>query len=184
MKHYTAYLLSFIAIIFVGFVDGSPDELDKGWGVLAIDKKVSDLKLYLQKGDSAKMKSNEREVLGIDYTSVWTVKLSKANMTDFFGLKVTSIEVYCGGGELSTADERVQTFVVYTEKPKDSATSEAFRLKVWDKYGEPSSRMFSPDYTEVVYDSWFSDSNRLLDLVYGTDVATGDKFDYYEASFR
>lgn len=176
----------FLAFSFLSLTvfEGSPDELDNGLSVLSIDKKLSDVKSFLVKGDTSKMISDEKNMVGVYYSSAWTVNLSKAKMKDYFGLPVKSIEVYFEHGEEESSDEHIQTFIVIIERPKDSVASEAFRLKVWDKYGVPLARMFSPDYTELVYDTWFNDNNRVLDLIYGIDVATGAKMTYYMAEYR
>lgn len=178
---------SLVILLAFSFTDGTPADLDSGIGILKVDKKIGELKSYLVKTDEAQLKSRDKSGLGDWITSAWTVNLKKAKLTDYFGLKITSIEVYFDGdkdAEGAASNEQVNSFVIYTERPAGETASEDFRLKAWAKYGEPQSRMFSPDYSKCVYDSWFNDNDRMLDLVYGINIETGDTLGYYEASYR
>lgn len=149
--------------------------IDKGAGVLCIDKKISQLKPYLVKTD----KPTEG-----DYpSSIWELDLKKAKMETYMGQKVQRVEVGMNlGGEGEGSEEDVYYFHIYVDKPANDAAVSAFMKKLTDAYGAPMSNLVAPDSGEIVHETWFSEIT-LLTAIYGVDVETGNKLNYFKVCF-
>ena len=175
------FLLIFPSLVFS---QGGTVIADKGFGVVAVDKKMSSIKSYLVAIDKSKLRdSSDAAGVGDEYSSAWNVDLKKAKMESYFGQKVTSVEVYFdyaydNQGE-QTKNEIVARFIVYFEAPKDKEDEIGFQAKLMVYYGDAIMAQ-TDDKKDIMNFTWFSDVT-LLQVNFGYDGEK--KSDVYAAYF-
>lgn len=157
--------------------------LDKGYGLLAIDKPLSEIQSFLVKAEPGNLwNRNVQEMEGF-ITSHWMVNLQKAGLNSYFGLVVERCEVLCDMGydEKTEAEfENVFSFTFFLKKPENEKQEGDFLNKAYEQYGE-ANFFLDPEGNVVRWD-WFSEIT-LLVISLGVNVETGEELDYYIADY-
>lgn len=159
-------------------------QLDKGYGALAIDKPLRDIQSFLVKANPANLWNRNTEGMEGYLSSYWTVNLSKAGLTTYFGLPVERCEVLCDLGyneETGEELENIFSFTFYLKKPQNEKQDADFIGKIFDQYGE-ANLYPHPETGEILRFDWFSEIT-LLVVSRGVDSETGEALDYYVADY-
>ncbi|HTF04071.1 MAG TPA: hypothetical protein VK826_08595 [Bacteroidia bacterium] len=172
MKKHRLYILAIIILILPvrGFAQFETEIVDKGFGILAIGKKMSELKTYLVAADSSKLRDTSSAAgIGDEYVSAWTVDLKKAKMEFYFRQKITSIEVYFADeydmetGE-PTGKQVVKRFNIYIETPPTRDAEIDFQVQLTKYYGAAIEAKSGNG--EIMNWLWFTDST-MLQVIFG-----------------
>ena len=166
------------------FSQGEQPLIDEGAGILKIHLPVKEIKLKLKKSSPDKMQDKRmRGMVGSTYSTVYTTTAKAIGLKNYFGCKINSIEVYSNNRQEDgeEGEEKIQAFILYLEHPKTKELGESTRISLLERYKEPNT-FWSPDFTELVYYSCYSDLT-LLTFMFGIEIETGNKTGFYEVIF-
>ncbi len=181
MKHICIYFIALLTFLIptVAFSQGGNKLTEKGFGVIALNKKLSALKTYLVPKPQDSLKVSDHES-----SSAWLVDVKKAQMTTYFGLKVNRVEVYFNfeydqEGE-PTKTEIVSEFIVYLEPPANREAEIEFQSKLIQYYG--SAIAAKTEAGQAMNFIWFGDTTLLqVNFGYGEgEIKNGN----YTATFN
>ncbi len=162
-------------------------DVDKGFGVLAINKKMEDVKPYLIKTErKLLLDTSYKNQFGGMVSSGWMVDLKKAKMEDYFGLKVQRIEVYFqseSDDNDKPKNENIFGFVVWLDKPANDKAHEEFVGKLYKAYGGMAEYMTTTDGKNFIHNTWWTQIT-LIRVIYGIEDESGKKMKYYQARFE